>query len=476
MFDAVRAHLSDFIGKRPHALPLAVVAIAWLGGQAVILSQSPAIQVFPDSLEYMAGAERILRGGGLFDPVRPPVFPLLLALLNGVFGSAWAEALRLIQGGLFALLGVELYALAWLLGRRRWVAAAAAALTLVNLYLLDWERTVLTEVATLALVAGLFLLFVRQAESDRVWNLLALVATALLLTFVHVLELAVAAVVLGGLVWLRPGARALLAAGSVAAVIVLYAVGNGLATGHYTVSCTGQANLFVKVIEYDLVGSTNGAEYPSLKLLATDYVENPIGPPLFFAALHPSFAKDCSAEVLPFVAGVVLARPADFLVGGLRDTAKEWLAPPAAYAPIAGGASVTAGLLAFSRALYGYYLVLPVALIWLAVRGRLWSGRRPRALGVVVAAILVGLLLGGFGSSGEFFRLRVPLDPEALLIVLLAASDAGAPALARLRYRSATVPVTEPATATVPEAERVADPAEVQRRPRRRPPASVPGT
>lgn len=452
-------------GRAPDLFPIATVAIAWLFGQVIVLSQTPAYALFPDSLEYLASATRILHGGGFFDPVRPPVYPALLALLQAVAGGKSTAAVPFVQGGLMGLFGLVLYGLGKLLTGNRWLAAAVAAVTLTNLYLLDWERAVLTETLSLTLVGAVLLVTARFAASGRSRELILIGVVAVLLVLTHVAEVAAVIAIVGGIVWMRPEARTVLAGGAIAAALGLYVLGNGVTSGHYTLACTGQSNLYMKVLEYRLLDQADRENFPSLYFYARDYADNPIGPTGFFMTLHPEFNRQCSPDVIPFAGGVLLAHPVASIGGGFTDSVRELFLPPAAYTPLNMGS-----LLTVSGSVYGLYYLLPVALLWLAVRGRLASRRAPLLLGIVAAAVLVNLLAGGFGAVSEYARQRAPLDPEAFLLVIVAGADAGLLALRQISLGSETAKAPEMAIGPT------RDSTAARPRSRRRRPASARGT
>jgi len=117
---------------------------------AVVLTGMPS--VYQDSLVYI----RLSKDAPFsFSALRPNGYPLLIRLLSlGTSNLRWVTGLQHVAG---LLLGVLVYALLVRLGTRRWMAATAVAVVVIDAYGVALEQDVLSETFfTVAVMASVF--------------------------------------------------------------------------------------------------------------------------------------------------------------------------------------------------------------------------------------------------------------------------------------------------------------------------------
>ncbi|HEX8857315.1 MAG TPA: hypothetical protein VF752_17105 [Thermoleophilaceae bacterium] len=191
------------------ALGLAARLLVWLGAWPGLL--------YTDSWAY---ADAAYKGQYLSDPLHPAGYPLFLHVL-ALPGRSLA-ALTLVQHLMGVATGVLLYALLVALGLRRGLAAAAAALVLLDGWAIALEQHLLAEALfTLVLVAALALAaWPGERGIARLAGSGGLLAAAVL---IRPVALFAVPVWIAYLVWTRPAWRAIaVAAAACALPLVLY--------------------------------------------------------------------------------------------------------------------------------------------------------------------------------------------------------------------------------------------------------------
>ena len=124
-----------------HGPLLAILAIGLAVRLALLAASGPVVPIIEDERHYATLATSILNGDGFaWGPgqttsMRPPLYPLLLALTWAATGGESAAAVRAVQIGLSLLTVVGVYALALRLFDRRVATIAAAILAFYPSYL-----------------------------------------------------------------------------------------------------------------------------------------------------------------------------------------------------------------------------------------------------------------------------------------------------------------------------------------------------
>lgn len=210
--------------RRHWPFAIVLIAAALLRGAAE-LAYWPAL-FYSDSWGYLSMAE----GPGLvtFAPLRPSGYPLALTLLPGELGAATvAQHVAGMAGGMLV------YALLLRLGVGRALAAAAAAVVLLDAWAVALEQHILAEAFfTLALALGAFLTLWRPMP--KTWQLAAAGVLLAGATLMRPVALAATVPWLVYLLWLRPPRRgAVLAVGALALPLVVYSLAHSSATGTF---------------------------------------------------------------------------------------------------------------------------------------------------------------------------------------------------------------------------------------------------
>lgn len=173
---------SDRFGANVAAAPRAVLwSVAFAALATNVLSLAAAqLWIYPDSIDYLELAGRIVNGFDLGDElylIRTPAYPFLLAAVFRVFGSWSPEALLVLQHGMAIGVAVLTSAIAWHLTHRRAAALVCGWLVAGSLQVLAYANLMLTETAfTLVLTACVY--FLIQFEKTGRYRALA-IASAL---------------------------------------------------------------------------------------------------------------------------------------------------------------------------------------------------------------------------------------------------------------------------------------------------------
>src|SRR5262245_49590738 len=174
---------------RFHAWPLGLLAVTILLGQAATLTQQPLVGVSVDTRSYMIPAQRIAQSQWLAPPFRTPGYPLFLSLVFQLSGGVDYPAAQtcthqppttscanaflpvVAAQALLSVLGVlAVYLLVYRLTSRRLFACIIACYLSVNLYLLAWERSVLSELLSTTWLVLVFLSFERFVRRQGLWR------------------------------------------------------------------------------------------------------------------------------------------------------------------------------------------------------------------------------------------------------------------------------------------------------------------
>jgi hypothetical protein len=238
---------------RDHRALAGVLAAAALLRVAVGIEYRPAL-LYTDSFFYLDLASRGDPVG--IAPEHPSGYPLFLDLLWSPGRSLAPVAVVQHLAGLAT--GVLLYALLVRLGVRRGIAAAAAAVVLLDAYAVVLEQHVLTEALfCLALVASLVL----AADAHRAWP--ALAASGALLGLAATLRAGALFAVPAWLAYVllrrRSVPLAAAAALGLAAPLLAYAIWHDAHTGRFGITQADGWYLYTRIAE---IGDCREADVP----------------------------------------------------------------------------------------------------------------------------------------------------------------------------------------------------------------------
>jgi hypothetical protein len=440
-------------GGRPHLLPLAVVLIACSVGQAAVLTQAPLAWISNDSPQYLQLAERMLSGHQFVDAYRTPAYPAMLALLFLLAGGEHLSVVAVFQILLILLATVELYALTWHLSGQRWVAAAVAAVSALNVYATTWERVIMTEALSYWLMVTLFVVLERYLRRGRDFSLVwfALLSVTAILTrpiFLLLPALLLAMVALWSWRLRTLGRRwkeVSLAGAAIYALVLGYMGANALATGYFGVSDASNIDLFARVLRYDMyalpLSGSAGRQYAPLQAAIERHVTQGgllAREPWGFVQQYPLYRANHLETLGAFSRAEIAQHPLDYVERSLPDIWTGFYVAPYLYAPTSYAPPWIVGLYVLFQFATRAFAFLPLLLLGAGVR--LWRQPQQREHLVALALLLayVELTLMGTTLSYEgFWRLRFPLEWAVTLVGTILLVDA-VRALARglARWRS----------------------------------------
>ena len=450
-------------GWQRHLGPLCVVLVACAIGQLATLTQNTSIIQTADTPSYLHVAAGIAHNGLIFDPIRTPGYPALLALIFAIAGKNNMVAVVAVQSALMVASSLQLYSITTRLLAHRWLASAVASMLALNLYLINWERMIGTETLSLWTVITLFGIFLRYVATGRVqWMVaFALWSVVVVLTrpfFVYLPLLLLALLFVRHLrlgifrrSWWQFAVGVALAYG----LIVGYMAGNAAICGYFGLSDVGSVNLFGKVLEYHMQGESTDPHTAALRRDLTAYLHQSHDP-WGFPYHYPAYSKANYAPLDRFSHAIIVQHLPEFAVKTLPDLAQTLNAYPFNYAPfLAPAPPWVVMLLNMSYAELGMYALLPILLVWRIIAFCRDPASLPRTLSLALALAVAGTVLmaasGSYATTvgnanfGDFYRLRAPMDWAMILLLCEAALSIGA--ASRLRQQASPFHAHETAIA-----------------------------
>ena len=452
----------------PHRVPLALVGLCAVVGQVAVRILHPQVGTFPDSASYVLPAQKIAGSFTFVQTFRTPGYPSFLAAVFALTGgvdynqaatcadvvpSAYCQqALRpvlLAQAALAMLVTLGLYVLIYRLTRRRVIAGVVAALLALNLYVVSWERAVLSEFLSYASIVAVFLCYERFVRVPRTRTAvglgLALFAAIMVRPFNIYLPLLLLGLFALRLLWLkrwRAQWRPLVVAGAVVFSTLLgYLLINTATNDFFGLTWEQNVTLLGKVMEYKMEGMATDPQYQPIQAdLETYLATGGKREPWLFGARYPAYAANNYQAAGAFARSLILRHPLTYAKRTLPVVIQTWLVAPTFYAPTNTGAIgaatirvgptwVIPGLLDISKAEEDAYLLLPGLLALIGYS--LW--RRPRDITAFLLIAILGAVVGGIalasaGNYSEYYRIRSPIDwgmiAVSLIVVLTALEKA----------------------------------------------------
>jgi hypothetical protein len=432
-----RAVVADWRGAR--LLPFgAALGVITAGIVAAYYLNHPQVELYPDSNGYIAVCRRILAGGGVVDALRLPGYPLLMALVFALRGGEDFAAVSAVQGALFVVATLEVFALGALVLRRAWMAFAVGLLVGANVYLLKYVKPIISDGLALWLVVSLALaavVFLRTLRTRELW----LVAGVLLALFMTRPEWIYAPVPLFALLMTlaaRHGALRRLWPHALAATAALYlALGlfvhrNAVVNGYAGVTMVENVNLLGKVMQYRMQDQAP-ARYAAVARLVGGYLAQGKAGPWALLGSAPQLAARHGALAGAFATAVIARHPLEFLARSVpvlfSSSSLGYVADDfqtiSAIRPDGPFGAPLESLRAASLGVYSLYVLFPlVAVPWLALlaRRRTSPGDRVEAMGAVALLGLYALAVTTLGGYGDYARIHSSFDP--LLLVVLGGS------------------------------------------------------
>lgn len=419
-----------------HWLPLALVLLANVVGQVATLSQKPLVVLTPDSHDYLQALAGIVQQLHLVDPYRTPGYPLMLVLFTAGNGDR-LTSIVLSQAALLLLATGEIYLLAYRLSQQRWLGCVAAAAIGANVYILNWERLVLSESVSIWLLVTLVCCFERYLRTSQPRYLAGITALGVMMILTRPIFILVPVTLMLVLalrayrqhalrrVWHR---LAIVLAVSYGCVFA-YAGANAIGNGYFGISYVSGTSLFGKVLVYHMQDDTTNPRFAQMRRDADAYVRAGHSEPwLFVRDYYPDrhYEANNYALVSAYSTDVIVHHPVTFLAHAALDVFAVLQAPPTLYAPNSKQSTWIKFLAGVSSSEFALYPLAPLLLVLLLI----WVWRRPdHVAGVVLCAMLALMLadagVAAFTAFDEFYRLRSPCDWMIALITVLALVELG---------------------------------------------------
>lgn len=443
---------------RYHAVPLILVLLAALVGQAAVLIQHPLVATFNDTATYLA-AERLILSSpvNLVQTFRMPGYPLLLVTVFTVAGSDNFSAVVFVQAVVAVLSVFECYVLTFRLSHRRWIACIIASAIGVNIYIMSWERTILSEALSWWSLITLFLCYERFLRKPTIgWGIVVGIVgfvAIMVRPFNVFIPFLLLLMVLLKSFWARDFRAywrgVTVSAALIGVLLVSYIGVNAGINGFFGLTYEQNITLLGKVIEYNMQDMSVDPQYAAVQSDVHQFVATGQREPWLFPGSVPekNYTADNWAVVGGYARSVILHHPFTFFARSIGDLYNTWLAPGTLY-PTYGAApdgkvttnwalipGVTGYLTAQGLVSPRYeplwvtaimnistieldsYWFLPLLLIGLV----LWLWRRSLSVEkftmFVMGLVVTGAIcLAAMGNYAEFYRVRSPVD-WAMIIV-----------------------------------------------------------
>ncbi len=432
-----------------HYFALLAVALACALGQIATLTQVPFANLTPDSPSYLLLAMNVAQGH-FFDPTRTPGYPVFLWMVMKLFGphstitsvnyvSQDYSSVVIAQAILMIAAIFESYFLTYRLTLHRWAGALVGVALGLNVYLLDWEREILTETLSLWIIVTVFVLFERALRTDHAaWTIgaLTLAGIAILVRpfFIYVPALLVVVLLYRALRrhTFRMAWKPLLIGSVLAYGIMLSAmVGNAVTYNYFGLSDIGTVNLLGKIMEYHLQNGVADSQDMAISGDLTTYQQSgQRQDPWFFMEAYKQYKVHYFTPIAHFNDDVVFHNIFSFTAHGVPDVVATLGEVPRDYAPTTYHAALAVGLLKFAPRELLVYWLLPVltmaAVVWAIRSSGDWRALMTAALALAVTldTAFTGMLsyrtvLPNGNVSDEFYRMRVPFDWAMLLLAVV---------------------------------------------------------
>lgn len=489
MLERIQVHFKQ------HRVPLALLSLAILIGQAAMLVQHPFVTTSDDTQSYINAAYAILFSArnvvSIFRTPGYPGFIALMFLLSGhgnlryQNGLPHPSVLSYIVWGQI-IIGVvttyELYALAYLVTRNRFLACFTAILAALNLYTLGWERIVYSELLGYWSVATLLLAFVILIRYPRYATALVFGISSFVSIMVRpeMILLPLLLIAMWGL-WSWRNRLPIVTVRQIALATVItyglvlgYMALNAHMNHYFELDNDTNITLWGKVSEFHMQDLSVDPKYQSIQADTVHYdiafakkdsydVPDPWAFTVAFSPARNAYYAD-GGNYTPlgdFAKDIILRHPLPFLVGSLRDVLVTWQATPVFYASfnvqpngqiapettypgysVPGYTSVqifnfglastayepwwvdvlligSSYLLQVSYILFPLLLLVAIFLMW-RNRASLQNFIQVTLLICVAYVIFVA----AFGNYSEFYRVRFPIDWAMIMVASIMVIEA----------------------------------------------------
>jgi hypothetical protein len=464
---AVVREALDAASKRmgPHRGSLLISAAAILVGQFVVLRGQFFGGSLLDTGNYLSATINMLQQGQFFDPLRTPGYPVFLALflVSGIAHPLfWVVVAQTLLTVLTTLL---IYLLSYRVTHQQPLATLVTVVVATNPFLLQWERTILSETLSYWVIVMLFLIFEWYLRTRRPSGIAALVFFSILAVMIRpfniyvpiVLFLILALTDLRIGLWRRTWRVVLAGVVVTYGVFTMYMAGNAVVNHFFNISEVTNINLFGKVLEYRLYDQTSDPQYQQIKANIDAYaatVKQP-DPFYFIFGLHPEYQQDGIAELGAYSRSILLSHAGTVIRHTGSDLLLALRTPALIYSfhvnfTANGDNTLTAPSQSWRTAIekvtnieFLVYDLLPLLLV-LAVVAWWRTPRRPANTVLLALTLTVAgniFITGALSyDQGEFSRLRFPGDWAMFLLIIVFGQRLGAWLWPRLPFAAVASP------------------------------------
>lgn len=437
---------------RRHGATIALVLAASAIAQAAVFIQTPRVLFGGDSPPYIWAGQHIASSLQFFDATRTPGYPSFLAIifqLAGLVGYDKLKAIPIGQTCLTLAASVELYILTYRLTKLRWVSGLVAAIISCNLYIIAWERVVRVEAITYfsTLTLFLFIEWYLRTESRLALGWLVAALFAAIMVRPNYLFFPVIIFALLVLRQLRRGTlratwkRTAVALGVTYALVLGYMVGNAVTNAYFGLTDITSMNQFGKVLEYRMFDETDNPKYRDLRTTVDSYAAARGSGGLDPYAFVPDSPEEHAVKTYSWVIlgnysqDIIEHHIVEYVTKSIPDVKAVLLAPTddlKYYAPYTTKPRWISALLRLSS-LEEYALNYLPLLLLIAAVGAFWNPEHEGTYMLFIMLVLAAsnIVLMAFGSYGEYFRLRLPMDFAVIVAALIIGIDLAARAAHR---------------------------------------------
>lgn len=410
-----------------HWFYLVIITFISLLTQIYLYHQQPHFILFPDTTGYVHAAERVRNQHILTDSLRSMGYPYFLFLNILITGSIRYKFIVLVQSLLMVIASNEIYFISSFITRQKLISLIAGAFAGANIFVINWERTILTEsLAYFCLVTTFFTLcWYLEKKTKTSFILLMLISAYTPLVrpnyiFIPLIVLLVLSIsgymnkTLG-----RDRIHLCTFILIVAGIISLNILGNAVYYHLYNVSDVENSDLVGKILEYHMQDETTWNTFNDLKQKIDQFTKDGDTNPNSFLLEYPQYKQDNYSLLGQYSMSIITHHPLQYLKNSIPDIEEMWFSQPVIYAPLSLTPKVLSYLSYLQFAYKFSYLFLPLALF---IRCILFYKRRNPGELIAISltiSVICTIFIVVLGNNSEYPRLRMPVDWIACFVTTL---------------------------------------------------------
>lgn len=422
-----------FAGETRVSLYLGILLVAMTASMLLLFYlNAPFVERNADTPGYLDALYQLQATGNPVNAFRLPIYPLFLLLVYLIAGQGNLMAVSILQGFLFLCATGEIYLLALLITRKKWLAFFIGLLVGTSFTLISYIKPIMTEGLSLWLLTTIMLCTVTFLQTFRprfFWIgsvcLLCLLFTRpewiflpCLLSFFIITESRK-----------QPGARMIFwRTLCVTAILYVfiggYIIANTLINHVASLSTVSNMNLIGKVLQYHMQNET--PYNPTLSHIYDSFVRHGNSSPYEIFAQVPALRAQGGQASVDWARAIILHHPVEFLsksVPFFFTSLYHYYPVSTLEHPGPGPYDMLVSfILKINQSLYITNIALPFcALFWLILCCYRKTRRvfYVRAMGLLAAALVYAVLvttLGGYFED-DYMRVHIVFDPLITLMV-----------------------------------------------------------